>query len=272
MSLVSTAELLAKQNFVVAANAITLEQAEALVLAAERSCTSLILQLSENTVRFHGSLKPFGSALLSLAEQSNLPLSVHLDHVTEISLIHQAIDLGFKSVMFDGSTMEFDQNLSTTATLSKLCQANGVWLEAELGEVGGKDGVHAPGVRTNPTEAQQFVERTGIDGLAVAVGSSHAMVDKSASLDIALIEELSKAVPVPLVLHGSSGVSMANLRQAIAAGIRKVNVATEFNLVFNKAVREFFSPDAKLSDPRKYLAPAREAMAQAMVSYLAELS
>ena len=272
MTLKTTGEILAQQSFVVAANAILLEQAEALIQAAEQSNSGLVLQLSENTVSYHGSLAPIGMALLALARQSTADISVHLDHATRPELVLEAIELGFSSVMFDGSKLSYQDNLATTKDLAQSAATKGVWFEAELGEVGGKDGVHAPGVRTKPAEATAFVLATKVAGLAVAVGSSHAMTEKSASLDLELIRALKSVVPVPLVLHGSSGVAIPELRKALAAGIAKVNVATEFNLVFNRAVADHFSQGGSLSDPRKYLIPARAAMAQAMVDYLSALS
>lgn len=271
MALVTTGQILESQRFVLAVNVIMLEQAEAFIAAAERAGTGLVLQLSENTVAFHGSLEPMAQALFSMAKQSGQEISVHLDHATSSDLVSEAIALGFSSVMFDGSKLAFAQNLEKTAELAMLAKQNGCWFEAELGEVGGKDGVHAPGVRTNPQDAKEFVSKTAVDGLAVAVGSSHAMLDKSAELDFALISDLARAVPVPLVLHGSSGVSRANLKLAIDSGIRKVNLATELNVVFNQALSAAIDP-AKLGDPRKFLRPAREALTDYLTELIQELS
>jgi len=272
MTLVSPGVILGQQPFVVAANAILLEQAEALIAAGEKAGTSIVLQLSENTISYHGSIEPIGFALLALARQSERPVAVHLDHATSPKLVLKAIEMGFPSVMFDGSQLPFDENLSTTVDLAQKSRHQGVWFEAELGEVGGKDGVHAPGVRTDPSQAADFVRQTKVDALAVAVGSSHAMTEKNAHLDLNLIAELASAVSVPLVLHGSSGVELPELRKAIAAGIRKINVATEFNIVFNNSVSGYFKGVASLSDPRKYLRPAKQAMETAMVEYLKELN
>ena len=271
MALVTTGEILENQNFVLAVNVIMLEQAEAFIAAAEQVGTGLVLQLSENTVAFHGSLSPMALALFSIARQSSQKIAVHLDHATSTDLVIEAIELGFSSVMFDGSKLEFAQNLEKTAELASLAKRSGCWFEAELGEVGGKDGVHAPGVRTDPEHAKEFVSKTAIDGLAVAVGSSHAMLDKSAELDFELIRELAAAVPVPLVLHGSSGVSRANLKLAIQSGIRKVNLATELNVVFNQALLTAIDP-SKLGDPRKFLRPAREALTDYLSELIRELS
>ena len=142
-----------------------------------------------------------------------------------------------------------------------------MWLEAELGEVGGKNGVHAPEACTDPDEAAAYVSATGVDALAVAVGSSHAMTTRTAALDHALIGRLRAAVPVPLVLHGSSGVPDEELRQAVGSGVVKVNVGTVLNIAFTGAVREYLGEDAAAVDPRKYLGPAREEMARAVTRF-----
>jgi fructose-bisphosphate aldolase, class II len=139
---------------------------------------------------------------------------VHLDHAVSIDLVQEAVRLGLPSVMYDASALDFDANLTSTAEVARHCHEHGVAVEAELGEVGGKGGVHAPNVRTDPGEAADYVARTGIDSLAVAVGSSHAMTTRDAVLDDALIAELADAVDIPLVLHGSSGVPDDGLESA----------------------------------------------------------
>lgn len=263
MPLVQTQQIIDEQGFTLAVNVILLEHAEAYVLAAEELGKGLVLQLSENTINYHGSLAPMGKALLEMAAASKQLIAVHLDHATNPELVRAAADLGFSSVMYDGSQLDYVSNVETTKQLVKEVSSK-VWFEAELGEVGGKDGVHAPGVRTKPAEAAAFVEETGVNGLAVAVGSSHAMLDKSSELDFELIADLNDAVSVPLVLHGSSGVSHSDLRKAIAAGIQKINIATELNVVFNDVVKQHIA--AGPGDPRKFLVPAREALKNHLVS------
>ena len=174
--------------------------------------------------------------------------------------------------MYDGSKLPWEENLATTAEIAAWCHTNGLAVEAELGEVGGKDGAHAPGVRTDPAEATEFVTRTGVDALAVAVGSDHAMTTRTASLDLDLIARLRDAVPVPLVLHGSSGVPDATLVAAVEAGMRKINVSTHLNRLFTEAVRNALAADPKLVDPRKWLAPGREAVAGEVARLLGLLS
>ena len=170
--------------------------------------------------------------------------------------------------MFDASKLPYEQNVRATARITAWAHARGVWVEAELGEVGGKDGAHAPGVRTDPAEAAAFTAATGVDSLAVAVGSSHAMTERTASLDLHRIGLLRAAVGVPLVLHGSSGVPDAELRQAVVAGMSKINIGTALNIAFTAAVRDHLAADPAGVDPRRYLRPARDAMTAAAAHLL----
>ncbi|GAA0430653.1 class II fructose-bisphosphate aldolase [Leifsonia naganoensis] len=263
MSLVSPAELFAAAapgTGVAAVNVILTEHLEAFVLAAESRRTGLILQLSQNAVAYHGSLAPIGVAVLEAARRSTVPIAVQLDHADDPALIREAAALGFTSVMYDGSKLAYDRNVETTATLAAELHRAGIWVEAELGEIGGKDGVHSATARTDPDDAAAFVASTGVDGLAVAVGSSHAMRDQSAVIDLDLIRAIGGRVAVPLVLHGSSGVGDDLVRAACAAGIRKVNFGTRFNAVLTASVRETLAASPGLIDPRAYLAAARAAV------------
>jgi fructose-bisphosphate aldolase class II len=242
-------------------NVIQIEHAEAIVSGAEAAGRATVLQVSENAVRYHGALAPIGRAMLAIADAAAVPVVVHLDHATSEELVDEALDLGFTSVMFDGSALPVEQNLSATRGVVGRARAAGVAVEAEIGEIGGKDGVHAPGVRTRPEDARRFVEATGIDAVAVAVGSSHAMTTRTARLDLGLIEEIRDSVDVPLVLHGSSGVDDAHLREAVRAGMVKINISTHLNGTFTRRVREVLAADPALVDPRTYMRAAREATA-----------
>ncbi|MBL7253450.1 class II fructose-bisphosphate aldolase [Paractinoplanes lichenicola] len=251
-------------------NAILLEHAEAIVTGAEQAGLPVILQISQNAARYHGSLAPFATACLSLASAATVPVTVHLDHAEDETLIDQAVALGLRSVMFDAATLPYEENVARTRAVVQRCHAVGCLVEAELGEIGGKDGAHAPGVRTDPLQAAAFVEATGVDSLAVAVGSSHAMSSRDARLDVDLIGRLATAVPVPLVLHGSSGVPDTGLREAAAVGITKVNVGTLLNRVLTETVRDVLADQDTLTDPRKYLKPGRDAV-RAEVTRLLQL-
>jgi fructose-bisphosphate aldolase class II len=270
MTLVSTAELVAaaveRGSAVAAMNVITLEHAEAIAAGASECQTPVILAISENTVRFHGGqLAPISAATAAVARLASVPISLHLDHVTDDALVAQAAEAGFSSLMYDGGALSYAENVARTRQARDLAVAAGLWVEAELGYVGGKAGAvqsaHAPGVRTDPDEAHEFVEQTGVDGLAVAVGSSHAMTSRSAVLDLSLIEKLRDRVSAPLVLHGSSGVPDEVLRAAVAAGISKVNIGTAINVAMSRTVRRFLEENATTVDPRPYLGAARDEIA-----------
>ncbi|MDQ4086338.1 MAG: class II fructose-bisphosphate aldolase [Actinomycetota bacterium] len=275
MPLVPTAEIVVparrERRGVGAFNVVQIELAEALVAGAEGVGGPIVLQISENAVRYHGALEPIALATLSIARSASVPVAVHLDHATDTALVARAIELGFGSVMYDGSALDYAENVTTTAQVARRCEAAGVFLEAELGEIGGKDGVHAPGARTDPAEAREFVSATGVDALAVAVGTSHAMLTRDARLDFDLIARLHAALPVPLVLHGSSGVPDADLTRAVEAGMTKVNIATQLNKVFTGAVRQYLAEHPEVVDTRRYLARARDAVAAEVARLLGVL-
>jgi fructose-bisphosphate aldolase, class II len=277
MTAVGTAEIIAtardEDAGVGAFNLIGIEHAEAIVAGAELARQPVFLQISENCVRYHGAVEPISLAALAIARAATVPVAVHLDHATNRGLVEEAVGLGIGSVMFDASALDYDQNVTATAELTAWCHARGIWVEAELGEIGGKDGVHAPGVRTKPDDAAAFVGATGVDALAVAVGTSHAMLTRDAALDFDLIGQIRARVPaaVPLVLHGSSGVSDAALGKAIIAGMTKINIATQLNKVFTSAVRERLAADDRLVDPRRYGTAGRDAVAAEVARLLAVL-
>ncbi|GAA0895704.1 MULTISPECIES: class II fructose-bisphosphate aldolase [Streptomyces violaceusniger group] len=249
-------------------NVIQIEHAQAIVAGAEAAGAPVILQISENAVRYHGALAAIGRATVEVARAARVPVAVHLDHATGPELVREAVDLGFGSVMFDASALDYDGNVAATAEVVAGCHAHGVWVEAELGEVGGKDGVHAPGARTEPAEAAAYVAATGVDALAVAVGTSHAMVVKAAVVDLPLVAALRAAVPVPLVLHGSSGVPEADLTRAVEAGLTKVNIATHLNVAYTRAIRDHLAGHPEVVDPRRYVAAGREAVAREVTRLL----
>ncbi|MBN9748199.1 fructose-bisphosphate aldolase [Amycolatopsis sp. A1MSW2902] len=242
-------------------NVILLEHAEAIAEGAEQAGLPVVLQISENCVRYHGGLAPITVASREIARRASVDVLVHLDHIEDPELIREGIALGVDSVMYDGSHLPYEENLRTTREIASRCHDAGVAVEAELGEVGGKDGVHAPGARTDPAEATDFVTATGVDALAVAVGTSHAMVERTAQVDRALVARLRDAVPVPLVLHGSSGLSDEELRGAVGSGMAKVNISTHLNGLFTRSVRQFLEEQPEAVDPRKYVRLGRSAVA-----------
>ena len=225
-------------------NVVHLENAEAFAAAAERAGTPVVLQISQNAVKYHGALAPIALATLEIGRRSSAEVVVHLDHADDLDLVLEALDLGLTSVMYDGSALPDAQNRELTAQVVTAAR---------------KDGVHDPSARTDPQEAARFVAETGVDLLAVAVGSSHAMTERTAALDGERIARIAAAVPVPLVLHGSSGVPDHEITAAIRAGMTKINVSTHLNVEFTGAVRTFLAENPEAVDTRKWMRPGRAA-------------
>lgn len=282
MPLTTTGDLVtrarAARTAVLACNIITLEHVEAVITGAENAGVSVVLQVSENAVRFrHGRLLPLARAAATAAERATVPVALHLDHIRTEALLQEAADAGFSSVMYDASHLPYDDNLASTRAAADRAHAQGLWIEAELGEIGGKDGrpardAHAPGARTDPTEARAFVADARVDALAVAVGSVHAMTTRTATLDHGLLRRLRDSVEVPLVLHGSSGLPDDELRAAVAGGITKVNIGTALNQAMTGAIRDHLAAHPDAVDVRSYLAAGREAMAYTVERISSRLS
>ncbi len=277
MPLATTAELLAEavalRRGIAAFNVITIEYAEAILTGAESAAAPVILSLSENATKFHAdNPRPIAAAMAKLAEASGVRVALHLDHVQDLGLLHQSKEAGFSSVMFDAGHRAYVDNVDATKKAAGWAHSRGMIIEAELGYVGGKEtqaaSAHAAGVRTDPEQAAEFVAETRVDALAVAVGSSHAMTSRTAVLDADLIARLDQAISVPLVLHGSSGVSDADLAAAIAAGMRKINIGTILSIAFTDSIKEGLRDNPDANDPRKYLGRARESMARVVTRLL----
>ena len=252
-------------------NIIGIEHAEAVIAGAEAAGAPVVVAISQNTVRYHGALEPIARAALAAAGAAAVPVAVHLDHATGQDLVRAAVAVGLGSVMYDASQEPYEQNVLATAAVARWCHERGIWVEAEIGEIGGKDGAHHPRTRTKPDEAASYAAATSVDALAVAVGSSHAMLTRDAVLDEDLIAEIHRAVPVPLVLHGSSGVPDAGLAAAVAAGMTKINVATQLNKAYTGAVRACLAAEPALVDPRRYGSAARDAVAAEVTRLLGVL-
>ncbi len=251
-------------------NANTLEQTQAIVLAAEAERAPAIIQVSHRALTYIGSgneiqgLKYIAAIGKVAAESVSVPIALHLDHGTEREVL-QAIALGFTSVMFDGDGLSFEENISITKRLCQAAHSVGACMEAEVGEVpkpDGKEFDQSAIALTQPEEAAQFAEATGIDTLAVALGSVHGLKTKQISLDLDCLAEIRKRVSLPLVLHGSSGVSDHDISRGIEMGLCKINVATQLAQAFTGAIRDVLQGDRELVDPRKYLAPGRAAQVE----------
>jgi fructose-bisphosphate aldolase class II len=248
-------------------NANTLEQVQAVVLAAQAENAPAIIQVSHRALTYIGSgneiqgLKYIAAIGKIAAESVTAPVALHLDHGTESEVL-QSIALGFTSVMFDGDGLPFDENISITKRLCELAHSVGVCMEAEVGEVpkpDGKEYDEAAIALTDPEEAAQFAKATGVDMLAVALGSVHGLKSKTVSLDLDRLKEIRSRVSAPLVLHGSSGVSDKDIKQGVGMGLCKVNVATQLSQAFTNGIRGVLNAESELVDPRKYLVVARNA-------------
>ena len=238
---------------------------QAVVFAAQAEGAPTIIQVSHRALTYIGNgneiqgLKYVAAIGKIAAESVTAPVALHLDHGTESEVL-QSIALGFTSVMFDGDRLPFNENISITKRLCDTAHSLGICMEAEVGEVpkpDGKEYDEAAIALTDPEEAAQFAKATGVDTLAVALGSVHGLKAKTVSLDLDRLKEIRARVSVPLVLHGSSGVSDKDIKKGIAMGLCKVNVATQLSQAFTGAIRQVLNKDGELVDPRKYLTRAR---------------
>jgi len=198
------------------------------------------------------------------ARRYNLPMALHLDHHEEMNDIEDKVRQGILSVMIDGSHLPFRQNIALVLQAVILCHRYGASVEAELGRLGGQEDDlvvdSADSFFTDPLAAREFVEITGIDSLAVAIGSAHGLYQGDPKLDFDRLEKIRQQVDIPLVLHGASGIPEAMVKRAITLGVCKVNVATELKIAFADAVKGYFNQHPDANDPRKYIVPGKLAM------------
>jgi fructose-1,6-bisphosphate aldolase, class II, various bacterial and amitochondriate protist len=267
MPLVSMNEFLPKakaNKFAVGQfNMNNLEFAQAIVEAAIREKSPFIYGVSEGALKYMGI--EFTVAIAeAAAKKSGLPIALHLDHGSSFEVAMKCIRAGFSSVMFDGSHYPLEENIRLTKEIVKAAHAMGVSVEGELGTIGGtEDDIsvdEADAALAKPEEAIRFYEETGVDALAIAVGTAHGMYKGEPKIRFDIIREVAAKVPVPIVLHGGSGVPDDAIREAIQCGVGKINVNTENQVACTEKIREVLGKDSKVYDPRKYLGPAREAM------------
>jgi len=273
MPLVSMNEFLPKakeKKFAVGQfNMNNLEFAQAIADAAAELNSPFIYGVSEGALKYMGMEYTVAMAKAA-AKKTGLPIALHLDHGSSFEVAMACIRAGFTSVMFDGSHYPLEENIRLTKEIVKAAHAMGVSVEGELGTIGGvEDDLsvdEADAMLANPEEAIRFYEETGVDALAIAVGTAHGMYKGEPKIRFDIIEEVASKIPVPIVLHGGSGVPDESIRKAIAAGVGKINVNTENQVACTEKVREVLAKDPKIIDPRKYLAPARAAMIEVVKS------
>lgn len=266
MALVPITELLkgaeAGGYAVGAFNCNNMEIVQAIIAAAEAEKAPVIMQASQGAIKYAG-LDYIVAMAKTAAEKAAVPVALHLDHGTSFDQVMKCIRAGFSSVMIDGSKLPLEENIALTKKVIDVAHAVGVSVEAELGKIGGtEDDItvdEKEALFTDPEEARIFVERTGVDALAVAIGTAHGQYKGIPKLDFERLKKIRSLVNVPIVLHGSSGVPDEAIQEAIRLGVRKVNIDTNIREAFVAAMREVLNRDAKEIDPRKVLTPAREA-------------
>lgn len=278
MALVSMKEMLIKalaEGYAVGQfNINNLEWTQAILAAAQEEKSPVILGVSEGAARYMGGFKVVTAIVKSLIEEGNItvPVAIHLDHGSSVDKCKAAIDAGFTSVMIDASHDPIEENIRITSEVVEYAHARGVSVEAEVGTVGGQeDDVVAEGViYADINECKAIVEQTGIDCLAPALGSVHGPYKGEPKLGFAEMEEICKTISLPLVLHGGTGIPTEHIQKAIARGTAKINVNTENQIAFTKVAREILTSDAEVYDPRKFLAPGREAIKTTVIGKIRE--
>jgi len=258
MPLVTTREMLLRAqagHYAVGAfNVENMEMVMAVVQAAEESRAPVIMQTTPSTVKYAG-LDYYLAMAKAAAERATVPVAMHLDHGDSFELAMQALRTGYTSIMIDGSHDSFEDNIALTRRVTDACAPSGVPVEAELGKVGGKEDDLEGGDGnpfTDPQQAKEFVERTGVDSLAVAIGTAHGLYKGVPKLDFDRLSAIRELVSIPLVLHGASGVPDEAVRESIRRGICKVNFATELRIAFSDGVKKYLAEDPDAFDPKKY--------------------
>lgn len=266
MDIVSTKEILleAKKNkyAVPAFNIHNLETIQAVLEGAWELKSPVIVATTPGTVNYAG-LEYLVAILMSGAKKYKIPIALHLDHCSNEDFIKKCINSGYKSVMIDASMESFEKNIAITKRIVEFSHSRNVTVEAELGRVGGQEDNRVvddkDAMLTDPKMALEFVDRTSIDSLAVAIGTAHGVYKLEPKLDIHRLSKMNEIIDIPLVLHGASGIGKESIAKAITEGICKVNIATEIKIVFAEAIKKYFTENPLSNDPRNYLTPAKEA-------------
>jgi len=266
LALVPVTELLQRadrEGYAVGAfNANNMEIVQAIIAAAEKELAPVIMQASQGAIKYAG-LEFITGMVKIAADAARVPVALHLDHGTDFDQVVKCIRSGFTSVMYDGSKLPLEENIAITNKVLEITRPIGVSVEAELGKIGGtEDDIHVSdreAMYTDPEEARYFVEKTGVESLAIAIGTAHGQYKGEPQLDFARLEKIKKLVKIPIVLHGSSGVPDEAVRRAISLGVCKVNIDTNIREAFVWEMRRRIEADPTEIDPRKLLGPARDA-------------
>ena len=264
MPLVTTKEMFQKAqtgHYAVGAfNVENLEMVMAVIRAAEELNAPVIMQSTPSTVKYAG-LDYYLAMAKAAAERASVPVAMHLDHGNTFELAMQALRTGYTSIMIDGSHDSFEENIALTRRVAEACLPSDISVEAELGKVGGKeDDLEAEhdSPYTDPQQAKEFVERTNVCSLAVAIGTAHGLYHGTPKLDLERLSAIHEVVSIPLVLHGASGVPDDAVRESIKRGICKVNFATELRIAYSDGVKKYLAENPDGFDPKKYGAAGME--------------
>ncbi len=261
--LVTTKEMLLnaqKYGYGVGAfNVENLEMVQAVVAAAEELKSPVIMQTTSSTLKY-ADPDYFYAMASTAAKKASVPVAIHLDHGNGFDISAKALRAGYTSIMIDGSHSPFEENIAITKSVVDMCHAAGVPVEAELGKVGGKedDVDGGNGGYTEPADAVEFTDKTGIDFLAIAIGTAHGVYKGVPKLDLDRLSEIKSVVSIPLVLHGTSGVPDETVRECIRRGICKINYATDLRIAFTQGVKDFLTNKPDAIDPKQYCAVGRD--------------
>ncbi len=236
-------------------NVENMEMVLAVLNAAEETQSPVIMQTTPGTVKYAGADMYFAN-IRAAARRTKIPVACHLDHGNTLAIAVQALHAGYTSIMIDGSKLPFDENIALTKTVTEICHAVNIPVEAELGRVGGKedglDNTQTANPYTDPDEAKIFVEKTGCDSLAVAVGTAHGVYKGTPQINFDVLAKIHKAVNIPLVLHGTSGVPDEQVIRCVSMGMCKVNYATDLRIAYTYGVKRYMKENPGVFDPKKY--------------------
>lgn len=257
MPLVTSEKMLSdaqKGGYAVGAfNVENMEMVKAVIAAAEELKAPVMLQTTPSTVKY-GTLETYAAIVAAEAKKASVPVCLHLDHGSSYELAVAAMEAGYTSVMIDGSHESFEDNIAVSKKVADVAKEKGIPVEAELGKVGGKeDDLEAEAdTNTDPMEAKEFVERTGISSLAIAIGTAHGFYAGTPVLDKQRVSEIKEVVSVPLVLHGASGLTDEDVKECVQRGICKVNFATELRVAYTDAMKALLKEKPDTFDPKKF--------------------
>jgi tagatose 1,6-diphosphate aldolase GatY/KbaY len=249
-------------------NIHNLETIQTVIEAAVEMRSPIILAATPGTMKYAG--RSYIQAIVEVAAKENdIPIALHLDHHETYESIVESLDLGTKSVMIDGSHLSFEENIALSKKVADKAHEYGATVEAELGKlVGQEDDLvveSKDAAYTDPDTVQEFVARTGIDSLAVAIGTGHGLYDMEPHLDFARLTKIKSLVDVPIVLHGASGISKEDVQKCISLGCAKVNISTELKIPFSTGLRDSLMKNLNETDPRKYFGLAKAKMKEAVI-------